>query len=189
MSTITSTIKQLEANIKGLKATAAAEAAFKKLSKPMKRVAIAQDVIASLKAKQLTAQARNYLTVDDGALHTNFQTALALGQKCTACALGSLFVCAVKVQNDVCTEDAEYAAEQVSVHGYLSDIFSVEQLSLIETAFECSAADVPGLLADDEDPSDAFNKAIAFGHRYESDHTRMVAIMKNIIKHEGTFVP
>ena len=191
------TIKQLESDLKALKRSAKAEAAFKRMSKAQKRVAVAKDVIASIKAKQLVAKARTYIDVkaegkdgyDNNTFkHPDFQTALAMGQQCTACALGGLFVCAVKFENKIATEDANDNIDQPDLHDYLQHLFPYEQLQLIEIAFEQSWG-IPGFDNGDDVP-DKWKTAVAFGQKHPTDDAaRMTAIMRNIIRNEGTFIP
>ena len=188
-------IKELENALKAAKQAAVKEKAFKSLSAAKKRIAIAEDVIASLNTKQLTAATGDYIQLDNLSKDDDFQTALALGQKCTVCALGGLFTCAVKVKNAIEThdvDDSNYRDQEIK--DYLDGIFTRDQLCLIESAFERkNHMDDGNNETEDEHGNVVYREplksAIEFGSKYKTDKGRMIAIMQNIIKNGGTFKP
>lgn len=158
---------------------------FAALSPAEKRVAVAKDVIAQLDAKKIVALCGSYVSItpkeneifslepDD-----EMQTVLA-GRVCDACALGSLFICAVAKLDD-CTADSVQFDKHYDVdyymrddpYEYLGQFFEHEQLHRIEQAFEGYAG-----WSDDD------------GANYidEDAERRLRVIMKNIIDNNGTF--
>lgn len=83
------------------------------------------------------------------------------GQPCKACALGALFVSKYALANGMWISDPG----QEELHGSLALYFSKYQLKDIENAFE-------GHL---------------WNHEHANDEDRMIAIMQNIVDHNGTF--
>lgn len=176
-------------------------AKFKKMTAAEKRVQIAKDVIAQLDTKRLRAFEGVYvrgrggssnLKIDpevfllDETLDTEVRDLLA--PQCDVCAKGGLFVAAVdrfdklKLGDDLCP---------IGNHGgcsdpveYLTGFFEYNQLELIEYAFERGGAG--DIVCGHED---MFKAAEKFGRKFRSDDARMRAIMKNVIKHNGTFKP
>lgn len=193
-------IKEAESKLKTLKALKESEAAFKRAPAAKKRVMIAKDVLLQLKLKKLIARSGVYVApggLNDWGERLNVEGAptdfrefmvapVTPAAQCTACALGSVFACAVKFKNEVTTlEAAEVYSDDLAIKGYLDRIFCKEQLELVECAFERSDACADG----GRHASDAAQNAVAFGRKHGSDEKRMIAIMKNIIKNEGEFVP
>lgn len=193
------TIKDLQKQLKDAQAQLQREAAFKRMTKAEKRMAIAQDVIDSLKAKQLIAQNGVYLRLPTDVKDDDFRTALLKGQECVVCALGGLFTCAVKEMNKVTTENATQDFSQDEMQTYLSSIFPKQQLRLIEAAFERSIA-FPGFgerqynyetdtweyIGED---GVNYGPAVKFGQKHDDDSKRMIAIMQNIVRNKGEFRP
>ncbi len=189
---------------------------FEKLSAAEKRVAIARDVIAALDSKKIRAMAGVYLAKDT---YTRGDEDCAVTPetlnpgKCTACAIGSLFMCQVQAGRvELQSAWTSYAAwtSYGAGHGYfssgrmrdevLSRYFTGEQLGLIESAFERS-----GSFAYDDALCEweEAQKAVAFGVRFGgnpdddtgeaeellNDEARLRAIMTNIIENNGEFRP
>lgn len=179
-------------------------------------MAIAQDVINSLKRGQLTAANGTWVRVDDCLLtDTEAGTELqSLFKKkevtCDVCALGACFVSAVKLGNNCkLTEDAKQLdgfefydkhengwADDTGMWKVLSRYFVRSQMALIETAFEMGQG-YYGNTGDIGDTAIGVNilgeeryyAAVNFGERYGDDESRMVAIMQNIVDNKGTFKP
>lgn len=170
------------------------------------RVALAEDVIVKLRAGQIIAVTSRYVDsnnmneaiykYDEG---VELQTLLRDVPSCEACAKGSLFLTEV-MKND------NY---KVSRYNDLSDIcspqiarrltmFDDNQLDLIETAYEREVImeDNDYLMTDDQDgdfhdktTTDVADRAIGFGEKYNDKTDRMIAIMENLIKNNGEFIP
>jgi hypothetical protein len=227
--------RQRERNAKIRKRNAILEGA----DPALKRVLIAQDVLSQLKAKLIVAKSGVYVAGDvsnivwqnpDNYYSVSFEEREKLEEEtrnrdlrglineretagevlsCTACALGSLFVSAVRACNNYTIGDARNGnMNAMDIKQYLAerlDMFTVYQLSLIETAFECETY---GNFGTAKQWSEA-TAAIAFGSKYpkykrvynkfegrhknvrseRNDDLRLKAIMKNIIANNGTFIP
>jgi hypothetical protein len=180
--------------------------AFKKMSPAQKRVAIAHDVLAALKAKKYKAAQRVYcdinfndscgLEVEKQGQKMELQTLLVGGaiESCNVCAIGSIFTSKVAIGNDfkVNVEKDEYDGDIMLEQDMNDDgmlikslrgIFTETDLRLIEYAFE--GEDIAEKF---ESRSEKFHdKMVEFYESFKSPHDRLVGIMKNIIKNEGTF--
>ncbi len=193
---------------------------FNQLSAAHKRVAIARDVLDSIESRKLRGRSGLWVELDLRAPASeklaNELDALDNGSKveytfqerqletvlnedtkvCRVCAIGGLFVCAVKRKNKITLEDCRASTYNtltgdVALDGevameYLQKFFSTSQLHLIELAFEGGSG---GELANEENPRLDEQSAIAFGKRFVNDTARMRALMLNIIYNEGTFTP
>jgi len=176
-------------------------AKFKAMNAEEKRVAIARDVLAQLKAEKLIARAGTFLTGQNGDnivppetdKDEELQTILQNTEVCEGCAIGGMFMCAVKKANKLkvgSLESFDFSrATHASRHGlpeiteddafnYLSKFFSRNQLDMIETAFEFG----DGARSSDDASAD-------FVRDIEDDSERMRLIMENIVVNKGKFVP
>jgi hypothetical protein len=194
--------KEIKAQIKSLQALlllnqniAKNSLKFNKLTKPQQRVAIAKDVLKQLALKRLTAKTGAYIDVQTSvpikADDANKDLSLFLPQikSCNACALGSMFMCAVG-QADKFKVDEGFNKQNIikatnlrdmvignQTHAYLGKFFSNSQLVSIENHFEQGGRS-------------------PLPHSYNSPlykipgaaNQRLTLIMKNIIKNKGTFV-
>jgi len=172
------------------------ERAFKKMSRAEKRVAVARDVILAIRAEQIVPATMVYLDAEKMSRTPELpdlqvREALA-GVECTACAIGSVFVACTNRADDLTMREFGVASQFHSesrpdqMRKYLSEWFSYKQLALIESAFERSAFNAqvgpnPSLRA--------YRAAVNFGDEFTNSKDRMIGIMKNIIKNEGTFKP
>lgn len=174
-----------------------------------KRVAIARDVLAQLGSKKLVAARGTWLENANGnslyseadvKKNVELQSILAKTEQCEGCALGGLFLCAVrqadklkldelinvkdfkKGQKDY-TEDVYLdEIDQINMSdafNYLKRFFPKAQLEMIETAFELGY----GACHSDDEATNLF----AVGVNDASDRMRL--IMENIVSHKGKFVP
>jgi hypothetical protein len=174
-------------------------AEFKKATKAQKRVMIAQDVLAQLKAKRYVAESGCWV-------QANYNPASSLAdikykdsvkelfaaqkiQSCNVCALGGLFMSCTNLNNNTLLEELDDVSEDLGnlideeekLSNKLNKIFTTSQLKLIETYFEANG----GYFRDyDED-----ERIEAFYNKHPSDEKRLQLIMENIVKNEGTFVP
>lgn len=169
---------------------------FKQLPKHEQRVAIAKDVIKQLDANIIKAINGAYLLDSETDMRSwGFLSSGAMGpvkvspgEPCQACALGSLFVCAVERE-----EGADYrgipikaSTAQPLIHENLAPYFDKLQLGMIEAAFERSSRYVTEY---DPDNQRLGYECVDFGDEYADPDTRMRAIMQNIIDNEGEFKP
>ena len=171
---------------------------FKKATKAQKRVMIAQDVLAQLKAKRYVAESGCWVQPN---IHSAWEKKLShhdsvqelfIEQKiesCNVCALGGLFMSCTNFNNNTLLEDLDFASselgeligEEEKLSNKLNSIFSFNQLKLIESYFEAN----DGYFRDyDED-----DRIEAFYNKYPSEKKRLQLIMENIVENEGTFVP
>ncbi len=152
-----------------------------KLSKKAMRIAIAKDVLSLLKAKDsIVAKSGVYLTcscdadalINEVPLGNAQENIDVLTKECRVCALGALFVGAVDLYNKCQLQEFGGYGNIVNK---LRDFFSDKQLYLIEGCFEGHW--------------DEKFVCRGFHNKYPEDAQRMKAIMRNIIRNEGNFVP
>ena len=169
---------------------------FAKLSKAEKRVAIAKDVLAQIAAGKYVAEAGVYVETQIPVTQQDSDKQvcdLIEGKECHVCALGSVFVSAVKFADKLTVGDVEefpYVYDEddpVNLNpfqsGYLTQFFSRGQLGLMECCFERGpAGDFSGAVDDMELPEQ-------WGSSFEDDRDRLVAIMENVVRNGGTFKP
>lgn len=160
--------------------------------KAAERVVIAKDVLAQIKVKRLIPVNGTYL--DANTLVTTEDKDKELQQllkakPCDVCALGSLFVARIDKKNELKLNDCMsylddlYPRTGTSLHvsreimvKYLSKVFTVEQMNLIENEFERDR------LAGTRGFRSRFAPAV-----YDSED-RLRLIMENIVVNGGTFV-
>lgn len=104
-----------------------------------------------------------------------------LEKNCPSCALGNLFLSHIRLFNNVNLAYSAY--ERNTVASKLEQYFSQKQLDMIECAFE--GKDVCGRLFNYEEKE----KCKTYYLRYSDEKKRLRAILINIIKNKGTFVP
>lgn len=116
-----------------------------------------------------------------------------LTKHCDVCALGACFLSYIRLHNKVTFEEIvdSYEGDYLSpgstfIITKLKKVFSPEQIDLIECAFERS---VFNRTVKNTFTTKRRDKAIEFGSRYLDDKERLRAIMKNIVKNNGKFVP
>jgi hypothetical protein len=175
---------------------AKAKIAFGRMSAAAKRVAIAKDVIAQIRAKQYRIKCGIWLSVDgidtDVGVEGACQAAL-LGQeikiepaKCDCCALGAAMASSLRLFNigEFCND-----VELGDLTKQLGKFFSKEQMGLIEATFECRSEPLCELAPEGKDEfSDLFIYNTARFRRMTCEN-RAIAIFENIIKNKGTFKP
>lgn len=173
---------------------------FKNLKPEAKRVAIAQDVIAQLDLEKIVASQGTWLenakygeslfTGEDVKNNKLLSGKLAKVKQCEACALGSMFMCAVdlakdlrckSIENELNFNEKSTAIDLESMEPYLGKFFEKDQLRLIELAFEGGDGGY--------DPeTDAEGCAVVMFDIHDEAESRMRTIMQNIIDNKGTFV-
>lgn len=232
--------KQLAAEKKIAAEIAKREAVFKKATASGKRVLIAKDVIAQIKAGRIKpvsgkvvlvtavtpaimdtyrrarsdsafpAALRGEIDHEYAIIHSAGETDARETllkhdiKQCSCCALGGLFVSCTLFNNNTtvnqlagaaayigCVLDKDHDGPEPIISNGLDTFFSVTQLRLIEQTFEGGGGMVIG---GDYDAKDKRYPALTpaaktFYERYPLAKNRLVAIMKNIIKNNGTFKP
>lgn len=164
---------------------------------PAKRIAIAKDVIAQIKIGAYIPTQDTYAVIGDG---KELDDAYEFGadddcdirktwedinimpnaqNRCKVCADGAIFVSGVKLFNNITFDQAD-GAKQCAIR-----YFGQKQADLIERAFE--GWDMAGF-SDNYSCYDGNSPTVKFYNKYENAKDRMIAIMKNIIKNNGTFI-
>lgn len=174
-----------------------------------KAVKIARDVLEQLRIKRLIAAAGTYCEVkteqkDEDIWdyqNKSFQEIYNTRQnvKCEVCAIGSLFVSLVHLENTETLEDVD-SPKFEALFERLSDVFHPRDLLLMEFVFEEGHC---GELAEstyDRDENDdvlhgtyrftrqELEKAKKYGEKQRDDHERLRVIMLNVIRNKGRFV-
>lgn len=138
-----------------------------------------------------------------------------ISKGCQVCALGACFLSYIRLYNnfslgqlvgtfsDRVSEDESFEVDYHDMTKELETIFTPAQMCLIETAFEKVCINDDALLDSyycecedgddydrDEYTTDAeIEAAVLFGQKYENVRLRLRAIMKNIVKNDGLFIP
>ena len=189
--------------------------AFERLSAPKKRVSIAHDVLAQIDLNRIRVETGTYFESEvfkkqlfeimngEASSSKQLQTVFRKVETCTACALGSMFLCGVETANKLKIRETNLVRMSLlmseDVYTYLSRFFSMEQLVVIESAFEHR-----NMLREHRRMSKKFNylsgkalqslelevtDAVTFGNLESNDTIRLQLIMRNIIANRGTFNP
>lgn len=164
------------------------------------RVRVAQDVLARLESNDYFAAGMCYIrspvidelskngVTDDIRNHMEEID----GGVCRVCALGGAMMSLVRLRGDVDLDDL-FAFDESTKEAYLktttlrhvlTEVFTENQLALIETAYEgTSVLCFYGGLDDDLD------RARAFGRNHTHGFYRMKAIWRNVVENDGVFTP
>lgn len=151
--------------------------AFMRAGKKAKRLMIARDVLAALKAGRLVAESGTYFRggtatefVGDGA---DLQAALLNEPQCVVCGIGAAFVCAAERFDKAKVEALD---DGRAMRNVLKRYFSHEQVYDIENAFE-----------EDRIVGGSWAAADHFDGTGCGDRDRLRCIFENIIANDGTF--
>lgn len=150
------------------------------------RIAIAQDVLKWLAQGTIVASTGIYIEsecdADKFIGYDNAQKHIKqLVENCQVCAKGALFAGMVHRYNGVTIEQFfDYDGGKSK----LDEFFERNQLSMIEAAFEGWA-----YINRDGGEDELSDRVWEFYEKYEDAEDRMQAIMNNIIKNQGEFVP
>ena len=183
------------------KALSAKNKAFWAKSKSEQRIAVAKDVIASIKSGFYKAETGTYFAVinlkkEIESPPIKLDKAISelknKGASCEVCGIGGCFTSLIKLGNNAKTEDFLGASidNYDGIHDddmrvLLRKVFSSQQLTLIECAFERTT-----ILEDKIGVRHKLKENAAdFGCQYDSDKDRLLAIMQNIVHNNGTFKP
>lgn len=185
---------------------------FAKASPAQKRVILAKDVLKWLAIGKLVPAGRDasegegaseYLRIiDPGSPGHRWSPSVPMedvraagkvnGYACTACAIGGLIAAAA--ERDACSlfsdgrdfiPTRDNASSEIRAEMGRHDLFSNEQLKLVEQAYEVGV----GISIPHDVAAENVEAARAFGLRFSRRHDRLTAIMKNIIANKGTFTP
>jgi len=175
-------------------------AAFKAMKPAQQRVAIAEDVIALIKAETFLAKGANaYEELSDiieGEPDDDIQTVLNDNiegiSRCRVCAIGAVMVSKIRLGND-CTFEQMGENNDENMLSNLKGIFSNKQLRLMEAAFESIDSNLNEDCHQDNNIwgnlKPRYQRAIEFNKEGVDGNTLLTAIMNNVIKNKGTFKP
>lgn len=195
-------------------------ATFAAVSPAEKRVMIAKDVLEHLDAKKIQAKQGAWVRSGDdwdGSIahqdekfdeFVQMCDVLDKVEACDACALGGLFVCAVKRADELTVKDAlSWNKKDVIVNydvlsNYMHQFFTGPQLRLIEIAFENGHGQYTVTDELERQAGDLFGRCTLESHcsRCDGDEedeedeivapdTRLRLIAKCMIRNNGDFVP
>jgi hypothetical protein len=151
------------------------------------RMMIINDAIIRIKSKNLKADTGNILDISrvsrDSSLKDIINTA---DNGCRVCAKGALFCSLIGRVNQITIDDFDTKVNPNSIESIemieLQKYFSLEQIDLIETAFEgCSYLEVIKPIE--------MKKAELFHVTYSDKELRMLAILDNMVENKGIFNP
>lgn len=183
---------------------------FREATAPEKRVMIANDVIALIQAETIKPQRSVYSRPRKGLKKSEDVQCNLDTLQCNCCALGGLLIGMIKYTNDAKVEDltrSDYYTNDMgefveeSIYDRLTKYFSVKQLALIENVFENWTADnfwdeygIRGKFEPKKTDIPKLGKLINKVHDNQSlfpkkPADRMIAIMANIARNNGTFKP
>lgn len=146
--------------------------AYEKATPAQRRVMIAKDAIGQIKAKKYEV-GHCYLRVYEDMGSFRFRPSDDAREVlsrddapvCRVCAKGALFLSGIRIKNCYTMDETKHARIQPAAD---APGFSASQWHRIEIAYEDSPK---------------------WFKRYEDDTARLIAILKNIIKNNGTFKP
>lgn len=168
---------------------------FNKLTKNQQRVSIARDVIKMLKNKKIKAGSIYFdaLKIDpiEFANFPHKDVHLVVDStQCQVCALGGMLTATVmKVDGMKFNYPFQPDISRDEVIKKLKNYFSIKQLDLIESAFECHAKGSFQKTDRYYSHVSTWVKAVDFGNKFKSKTKRMRMIMENIIHNNGEFKP
>jgi hypothetical protein len=176
---------------------------FKKATKAQKRVMIAKDVLAQIKAKRYIPEAGTWVDIN----YNHFGSEMQIGEECSVqelfsektiescqvCALGGLFMSCINLNNSTLFKELDEAAnclgdwiaKNLKLSNNLNTIFSRDQLILIELYHEGGS----GYFRSSDNLKAKYKHYNLFYTFYPNDEERLKLIMENIVENEGTFKP
>lgn len=170
-------------------------ARFAKLSKAEKRVAIAKDVLAQIAAKKYVPTQGTYVDLLDKDVSEEDigkeVCEVVAGARCDVCAIGSLFMSAVKLGDNLKVDFGEYGDVNFFKSEILTRFFSKDQLGMMEAAFECSTIGEYGERASREAAywGEALRDKLVDEGVNDPERELLKMIMLNVVRNGGTFKP
>lgn len=175
------------------------EVPWSRMSKKAKRVAIAKDVLKHIKAGSLVPNRGAYFIsneVREAQMEIPYEETVELqgllqGKTCEVCAKGAIFIADIIKNDDFAVNYWIDIDDGDMMCNRLEGIFERGQLDLIECAFEGGIiSDETNILRSHLENTPLADKAEKFFNKYNGDPEKVLtAIMKNIIKNDGTFKP
>jgi hypothetical protein len=170
---------------------------FKKLSKEEQIVEIAKDTIERIRLKQLIPETGHFIKSNSyfKIINSNkkqFKTLINSDLKeCEVCAKGALFCSYVGRVNKFKIENLDqFNSSENKNHEKLLEIFTFEQLDLIEIAFEGKSylhKCKDGFLI--EKAEEFYNKYPDEEYDIDNSEERLLTICENLINNKGVFIP
>lgn len=167
---------------------------FESLPASQKRVVLAKDILKYIKVKVITPNAGYYIdisktkTPSDKQVQENFHKV----KNCVVCEMGALLLAIVKYRNQATFSDLNNI--RVNCHDPMWDklkgIFSAQQMYEMECCFEGTSGWASARVGIRFGAIN-YDKRIysLYLKKFPTDKTRMIAIMKNIIRNNGVFKP
>lgn len=168
---------------------------FEKATKAQKRVIIAQDCLDRISLAQIQPKFGSFCSLKvRKPEYTSLKAVLDTEEKevCSSCAKGSLFMSYLGRVNQFTIEDLNYNSGNSGhddAHYKLLEIFSREQLSLIEFFFEGEQY-VYKEFRFNKSIIEAYRERIIGGYDHstlEGANLMLIELCNNIIKNKGTF--
>lgn len=171
---------------------------WRTLTRAERKVEIAKDVIKHIQAENLNIRAGwGYVVPDtptarndlrdrvDARSELDSEACDLVRKSCAMCARGALLISRVDVGNKLGWSDIGngHAIACHTVRG-LKDSFTISELKLIEAAFERNDRYAPQTTR-----RDLKINAREFGNGHADSSDRLLAIMQNIVDHDGEFKP
>lgn len=181
----------------------------KKLTKLQeKRVAIAKDAIAQLNTEAYVAATGQYVGLDwqqtdeieaaagacklftgkdasDFEFNKVLDNVVSKQNPCEVCAKGALFLSSIRKFNNFTLEEASDGDLDNMASHKVQEIFGEKNADLIEIFYEKWDADQDMNPLDEE----TFEKVEKWANKYPNNTDRLIAILKNIVKNNGEFIP
>lgn len=168
-------------------------AKFKALKPAEKRVRIAKDILGYIQSEKFKPMSGLYVSFDglpdySNSVQDNFDNIT-----CECCAMGACLLSATKYLNKVEMSEVEIAHRK-DKWKILKGIFTPKQMLMIETAFECKY-DEEGAMRIGKDvfkgeiTKEEGKICVDFSRQFDSETSRMIGIMENIVVNKGTFKP
>lgn len=154
---------------------------FRNANPRERRLMIAKDVLAQVEAGRIIAKQGTLIKtgfLDSKQPHRELKEIFwEREDPCECCALGSIFLVTVERKDNICFASHAIYGPQVMMEQVIRDEFPLDQILLIEQAFERGKGFY----------SESVN-AIAWGMKYADPTERLIAIMENIIRNNGNFL-
>lgn len=184
-------MKPLKPNSRRALAIAKRNLRFKALTHAEQRVAIAQDVLNRLAAKQYKPLSGMWVGTEDQETNHNdsLQLYVEAGNRCEVCALGGVISSYAFFANEIPIEKRMGLGSGVNLtaaRDKLEAIFGIDAMREIEYVFERGGGELRLHSLMDTQRYDRLN---AFQSRYKTDCALFKAIFTNIVKNGGTFTP
>ena len=155
------------------------------MSRPERRVAIAKDVLSQIHTRKIKVKTGFYLhPVKVRVESSRNEQIREIKKKCSACARGSMMLCRLGYDTKHDLQDIVIGggsfmgyvkANRSDTSDILSDAFTERQLNTIENAFECDLV------------IEEFKGQNVYMYSHLKPKDRLIAIMQNIIDHNGEY--